>query len=327
MKAFPMFVRTTGRRIVIVGGGEQAAQKARLILKTDAEILLACPELDDELWGLVEEGKAHHHADPITPALFEDAAMTFVATGCPGMDASLHALVKVAKCPVNVVDYPELCDITTPAIVDRAPIVVAIGSEGTAPVLTREIKTKLETMLPQNLGGLAALAGRLRGAVAGRVPRENRRALWAWVFKGSPRVDWTRGKEREVSRVIKEAIQAGGPPKTQAEGKVSQIIPTERDLLTLRAVERLQEADVIFYSDAKSDPILELARRDAERVYIGATRGAPAWPAAKVEAEIRAELNQSHSVVCLTAEHTLAPLPVERIPSVLPRPAEAPHAL
>ena len=114
MKSFPMFIRTTGRRVVIAGGGEQAAQKARLILKTDAEIVLAAPELDDELAAIVAEGRAAWHRGPIAPALFEGAAMAFVATGCPGIDASLHALAKAAGCAVNVVDQPELCDLTTP---------------------------------------------------------------------------------------------------------------------------------------------------------------------------------------------------------------------
>ena len=176
MKSFPMFIRTTGRRVVICGGGEQAAQKARLMLKTDATLVLAAPELDPELAALVAEGRAVHHAGAITPALFEGAAMGFVATGCPGLDAALHGLAKASGCPVNVVDRPDLCDLTTPSLVDRDPVVVAIGTEGTAPVLARQIKTQVEQMLAPNLGGLAALAGRMRGAVAQRVAPARRRA-------------------------------------------------------------------------------------------------------------------------------------------------------
>ncbi|MEL7263083.1 MAG: bifunctional precorrin-2 dehydrogenase/sirohydrochlorin ferrochelatase, partial [Pseudomonadota bacterium] len=159
MKAFPMFIRTTGRRVVIVGGGEQAAQKARLLLKTDAMLVLVADTLEDELEGLVAAGRAEH-VRTLTAEVFDDAAMAFVGTGCPGLDAAVHGLAKAARCPVNVVDQPDLCDMTTPAIVDRDPIVVAIGSEGTSPVLTRQIKTQLEQSLPQSIGGLAALAGR-----------------------------------------------------------------------------------------------------------------------------------------------------------------------
>jgi len=151
MKSFPMFIRTSGRRVVIIGGGEQAAQKSRLILKTDAQIVLAAPDLDEELAALVEEGRAEQYTGPITPALFDGAAMAFVGSGCPGIDAAIHALA-VGHCPVNVVDQPTLCDITTPSLVDRDPVVVAIGTEGTAPVLARQIKTKVEEMLAPNRG-------------------------------------------------------------------------------------------------------------------------------------------------------------------------------
>ena len=300
MKAFPMFIRTTGRRAVIIGGGEQAAQKTRLLLKTDAELIFVAPELDDELAGLVAEGRGTHVPQLSIEAL-QGAAMVFIGTGCPGLDAAVHALAKEAGCMVNVVDAPELCDMTTPAIVDRDPVVVAIGSEGTSPVLTREIKTSLEQRLPQNLGGLAALAGRLRPRVDARVPRAQRRALWAWVFKGAPRRMWSLGQERDAARDIKAAIAAGRPPENAAKGQISLVGagPGARDLLTLRAVERLQEADVIFYDRLVDEEVLELARRDAERVFVGKHVGANAWPQEKIDRVIVAEALKGKRVVRL----------------------------
>ena len=301
MKSFPMFIKTSGRRVVICGGGEQAAQKARLILKTDAEIVLAAPALEDELAALVAEDRATWHDGPIAPALFEGAAMAFIGSGCPGIDASLHALAEAARCPVNVVDQPELCDITTPSLVDRDPVVVAIGTEGTAPVLARQIKTQMEQALPQNLGGLAALAGRLRASVAASVPRPRRRAFWGWVFGGAPRTTWTRGAEREAARLIKAAIAEGSAPSQSDKGLISLVGagPGARDLLTLRAVERLQEADVIFYDRLVEDDVLELARRDAERVFVGKHVGANAWPQEKINQVIVAEARKGRRVVRL----------------------------
>ena len=233
--------------------------------------------------------------------VFEEAAFAFVGTGCPGLDSCAHALAIEARIPVNVVDQPELCDLTTPSIVDRDPIVVAIGSEGTAPVLTRDIKTKLEEMLPQNLGGLAALAGRLRPSVAARVPRAARRPFWAWVFKGAPRADWTRGRERDAAKMIKDAIAAGGAPGASSKGQVSLVGagPGAKDLMTLRAVERLQEADVIFYDRLVDEEVLELARRDAERVFVGKHVGAHAWPQERINAVIVAEAKKGRRVVRL----------------------------
>ena len=300
MQAFPMFIRTTGRRVVIVGGGEQAAQKVRLLLKTDTRLVLVADTLEDELQGLVASGRAEH-VMTLTIDVFDDAAMAFVGTGCPGLDAAVHGLAKAARCPVNVVDQPDLCDMTTPAIVDRDPIVVAIGSEGTSPVLTREIKTQLERTLPQSLGGLAALAGRLRPSVTQNVPRAGRRAFWAWVFKGAPRATWVRGAEREAARAIKDAIAAGGAPEAVSAGQISLVGagPGARDLLTLRAVERLQEADVIFYDRLVDEAVLELARRDAERVFVGKHVGAHAWPQDRINRMIVAEAARGRRVVRL----------------------------
>ncbi|WP_294620191.1 siroheme synthase CysG [uncultured Roseovarius sp.] len=300
MKAFPMFIRTSGRRVVIVGGGEQAAQKTRLMLKTDARIVLVAALLEPELEGVVAEGKAEH-IPALSAEVFKDAAMVFVGTGCPGFDAAVHGVAKAMGCAVNVVDQPELCDMTTPAIVDRDPIVVAIGSEGTAPVLTRDIKTRLERTLPQNLGGLAALAGRLRRSVETHVPRPQRRALWAWVFKGAPRDLWVRGGERKAARQIKTAIAAGAAPQDAAQGCVSLVGagPGARDLMTLRAVERLQEADVIFYDRLVDSEVLELARRDAERVFVGKHVGAHSWPQEQINQMIVAEALKGRRVVRL----------------------------
>lgn len=301
MKSFPMFIRTTGRKVVIIGGGEQAAQKARLILKTDADLVVAAPELDAELAALVSEGRATHHAGAVTISTFDGAAMVFVATGCPGWDAAIHAIAQAARCPVNVVDRPDLCDITTPSIVDRDPVVVAIGTEDTAPVLGRALKTRIEQMIPTGTGGLAALAGRLRPEVAARVPRAKRRAFWAWVFKGAPSQTWTRGAERDAARQIKAAIAEGGAPDTPQTGSIALVGagPGARDLLTLRAVERLQEADMIFYDRLVDDEVLELARRDAERVFVGKHVGAHAWPQDRINGRIVAEALAGKRVVRL----------------------------
>jgi len=331
MKAFPMFIRTTGRKVVIVGGGEQAAQKARLLLKTDADLVFVAARLEDELQRIVKDGRAQL-ITTLSAEVFAGAAMVFIGTGCPAFDAAAHGIAKASGCLVNVVDQPELCDMTTPAIVDRDPIVVAIGSEGTAPVLTRDIKTRLEELLPINIGGLAALAGRLRPSVARNVPRDQRRAFWACVFKGDARDQWSRGAERDAARAIKRAIAAGGLPSRSGKGQISLVGagPGARDLLTLRAVERLQEADVVFYDRLVDAEVLELARRDAERVFVGKDVGAHAWPQDKINKVILAEALRGKRVVRLKsgdpgifgrageeiAAAQAAGVPVELVPGV-----------
>lgn len=298
MKTFPMFLQMAGRHVVIVGGGEQAAQKARLILKTEARIVLVAPELDAELSALVAEGRAEQVTD-LSVAVFRGAALVFVATGCVGLDYAVHALAKEAGAVVNVVDRPALCDATTPSIVDRDPVVVAISTEGTAPVLARQIKSKMETLLEPSLGELAALAGRLRPQVNHRIPQRERRFFWDWVFNGPPRQAMARGAGREAATLVKDTIAAGGTGTVQGAIALVGAGPGAADLLTLRALRLLQEADIIYYDRLVDPGVLELARRDAERVFVGKEVGASSWPQDRINAVIVAAARQGKKVVRL----------------------------
>ncbi|WP_299043590.1 siroheme synthase CysG [uncultured Tateyamaria sp.] len=300
MKTFPMFLTMTDRRVVILGGAEQATQKCRLMLKTDARIEVFAPRLDVELQALADAGRITHRTGPITADALRGAPLVFVGTGCPGVDAALHAVASDAGALVNVVDQPDLCDAMTPAIVDRDPVVVAIGTEGTAPVLARQIKTTLERMLDPRLGDLAALAGRLRDYAARRLEPGQRRDLWRWVFNGPLRARHARDGDVPVARAIKDAIRSGAVPAA-APAPVALVGagPGASDLITLRGVLRLQEADVIFYDRLVDPGVLELARRDAERVFVGKAPGCHAWPQDKINAVIVAAAKQGRRVVRL----------------------------
>ena len=165
--------------------------------------------------------------------------------------------------------------------------------------LGRQIKTDVEALLEPSLGRLAALAGTLRGAVADRIPKPRRRAFWDWVFKGPVRADHARGSEARAARALKSAIAEGVPE--DGPGRISLVGagPGARDLITLRAVRRLQEADVIFYDRLVDPDVLELARRDAERVFVGKAVGANAWPQDRINALIVAEARKGLNVVRL----------------------------
>lgn len=300
MKTFPMFLQMQGRHVIIAGGGEQAAQKCRLMLKTEATIILLAASLDPELSDLHAQGCVEWHQGTIAPDVFKDSALVFVATGCPASDACLHMLAKAGGATVNVVDQPHLCDAITPSIVDRSPVVVAIGTEGTAPVLARQIKTKVEQLLEPRLGDLAALAGRLRERASLRLGPRQRRDLWRWVFSGSVRQKHATGAEREAAQMIKTAIDTadfGG----ETEGTVSLVGagPGSKDMITLRGVQRLQDADVIYYDRLVDPEILDLARRDAERVYVGKAPGCHHWPQDKISGVIVAAAKQGKRVVRL----------------------------
>lgn len=324
MKFFPMFLRMTERDVVIVGGGETAAQKARLMLKTEARIVLASPELEPELEALVAEGRAVQHTGEITNELFSNAALVFVCTEDEDCDVRMAQVVRDAGALVNVVDRPDLCEANTPSLVDRDPLVVAIGTEGAAPVLARQIKTRLEEMLEPRLGELVAIGGRLRDAASRDVPREKRRAFWRWVYNDAPRRLFARGAEREAVERIKAAISAGGAPDDAAQGTVA-LLPVgslDPDLLTLRAVQRLQEADLVVCAEAEFAPMLELARRDAERVIVGQSHGTEGWLLSDQRHVVLQDYEKGARVVWLVprrdAERAALGLPedVERVPAV-----------
>lgn len=302
MKTFPMFLKVEGRRIVILGGGEQAAQKARLALKTVADLVVVAPELDPELIDLVESRRARH-CQTIEDDLFTDAALVFVATGCRGADAAMHAIAKRAGALVNVVDWPDLCDAMTPSIVDRDPVVVAIGTEGKAPVLGRRLKTRVEEMLHPRLGAYAELAGRMRAEVARRVPARDRRAFWRWVFGGAPWTMFSSGNEREAAKTVKSAI--GSWSYSDQIGRLSIVLgATAPELLPYGMVGRMQEADLIYADADVPNAVLELARRDARRVQVSS-----GVADCKIASKSLRAASEPSRVVCLLGRRSPLSLP------------------
>ncbi|MBL4811064.1 MAG: siroheme synthase [Rhodobacteraceae bacterium] len=319
MKSFPMFVRMSGREVIIIGGAEQAAQKTRLMLKTEAKIVVFAATLEPELEALAIAGEITHQTGAPSRQSLRDAALVFVASGNAEADKAAHGRAKSAGALVNVVDQPALCDVTTPSIVDRDPVVIAIGTEGNAPVLGRALKTQIEEMLDIRLGGYAALAGRLRTALAASMPADQRRQFWQWAFHGAPWQAHKRGAERAAAKMLKAAIAAGQVPGAAGDGALCVIGagPGPRDLLPLRAVERLQNADVIYCDRAVSADMLELARRDAKRVFL---KGSD-WPAARTGEMIMAQARKGLRVVWLvpgagSCPANLGPDAVEFIPGI-----------
>jgi len=301
MKTFPLFIKTSGRLVVVYGGDEQAAQKVRLMRKTDARIRVVAPSLTRELAELATAKKIDHQADIAQPAHAAGAAIAFATLACPGANAAVVATLRAQGALVNAVDAPDLCDAYIPSIVDRDPVVVAIGTEGTAPVLAGQIRTRIESMLESGLGELAGFAGVMRKSVARRIEPHKRRAFWRWVFQAEPRTLFANGDRDAGQEAITRAVDAGGAPDGDSGGFVSLVGagPGSRDLITLRGVERLQNADVIFYDRLVDERVLELARRDAERICVGKAPGAHAWPQDRINGVIAAEARKGRRVVRL----------------------------
>ena len=272
LAVFPAFHKVAGRRVVVVGGGAEAAAKIRLLAETKAEIVVFAASLDQETGVALIAAHGDWRGASPTVADLAGAALVFSATGSEEGDRDVAALAREAGVPVNVVDRPELCDFYTPALVNRAPLAVAIGSEGVAPVLTRHVRARIEAMLAPAFGDLAGLADRLRDRVTrafGSVAE--RRRYWARFFSGpiAEKVFAGRADEAEDEALRALEIDPAWPGHVSLVGAG----PGAEDLLTLRAQRALQEADVIIYDRLVPEAIVAQGRRDARRIHVGKAKG------------------------------------------------------
>ncbi len=267
MRYFPIFVDLKDRKVIVVGGGEEALRKVRLLLKTKARILVVAPLLHGEL---AAEPRVEWLATQFSPKQLDGAALVYAAE--PAVNEVVSVEARARGIPVNVIDVAEISTFLTPSIVDRDPVVIAIGTEGTAPVLGQGIRARLDAELPQALGELAAKANALRSQVAKEVPHGNRRrSFWAKFFFGRIRDAVVAGDAVGYALELSTALKDEASPSI---GRVSIVGagPGDPELLTLKAQRKLLEADVIVYDRNVSSNILELARRDAERFAVSTTQ-------------------------------------------------------
>lgn len=268
MDAFPIFWCVKGRAIVVFGGGAEAAAKLRLVAKTSATVHVIAEAFEPGVIDL--DGKVVLTGDPLTAPLPADIAFAYAATGEPALDEALAARMRTLGVPICAADQPAVSDFITGAIVDRDPVVVAIGTEGNAPVLAREIKARIERLLPAGLGQVARKAGALREAVASRfAPGGARRRFWHQLF--SPALDGVF--ERESFGEAAHTLLAANDSADQGFVSFVGAGAGDADLLTERARQRLDRADVVLTDALVAPEILELARREAIFVNVGKRAG------------------------------------------------------
>jgi uroporphyrin-III C-methyltransferase/precorrin-2 dehydrogenase/sirohydrochlorin ferrochelatase len=279
MDYFPIFLRLAGEPVLVVGGGEVAARKIDLLLRTSAKVRVVAPELVPGLAERVAAGEIVHLAAEFTPEHLDGVRLAIAATDIRAINAWVARQAERRNIPVNVVDDRELSRFIVPAIVDRSPVVVAVGSSGDAPVLTRRLRERLESFLPQRLGALARLAGKLRPTIKARVEDPaRRRRFWENFFDGTLAADVLAGREDAADPALPGRIAdcvAQIVRTTPNEGEVVLVGagPGDPGLLTLRALRALQNADVILFDRLVSAEVLDLARRDAQRINVGKTAG------------------------------------------------------
>lgn len=300
MKAFPIFVKLQGRKALLVGGGDAAVAKARLLLAAGARPVVVTPEPDRQFIAWAEERRVElRHREFHSEDLY-DCAILISATDDLETDTKIARTARGHGLPVNVVDRPALSDFTMPAIVERGPVTVAISTGGAAPVLARQVRGLIETALPKNLGQLATFIDSFRDAVKSVLTTPvQRRKFWDRFLSSTAARQVLSGDTQAARQSIIADLNRSAAGEVQGRVAIVGAGPGDPELLTRKAHRLLQEADVIVHDRLVSDDILDLARRDARRVYVGKARSAHFRSQDQINAILVDEARAGHLVIRL----------------------------
>lgn len=283
MDLFPAFLDLRGRRVVVIGGGEVAARKIAALRRAGARVRVVAPHLHAELDALSASGAIEHRAGEFAAGDLDDAWLAIAATGDATVNRAVAAAGEARRIYVNAVDDADACSLQMPAVIDRAPLIVAVGTGGGSPVLARRVRARLEALLPESLGPLAAAASRWRERARAALPDvDRRRRFWDdWFARAGASPVAPAALDAAIGAALAAALGAAPP-----SGEVWLIGagPGDPDLLTLRALQLLQECDVVMYDRLVGERVLERVRRDAERIFVGKDTGAHRATQARIHA-------------------------------------------
>jgi len=276
MDYLPVFLNLRDQQVLVVGGGAVAARKVEMLLKAHARVRVVAPRLHPELSLYRDAGRIDYLPAAFEPQHFDGAIFAIAATDRVEVNHAVAAQGAARGIFVNVVDDTSASSAVMPAIVDRSPLVVAIGSSGQSPTLARRVRAQLEALLPERLGELVRLAGAARERVQRALPDiDQRRQFWDRLFAGSIASKVYAGDLRAAGALLDDELRAAadGAPRRRGEVYLIGAGPGDPDLLTLRALQLLQQSDVVLYDRLVSDAVLERVRRDAERIFVGKQSG------------------------------------------------------
>jgi uroporphyrin-III C-methyltransferase/precorrin-2 dehydrogenase/sirohydrochlorin ferrochelatase len=298
MQALPIFMNINQRLCVVIGAGEVAARKVTMLLRAQASVTVYAPEICPTLADLVEAGRIRYQQARFADQQLSGACLVIAATNDLQVNTAVSLAAQANNIPVNVVDAPALCTFTMASIVERSPIVIAISSEGNAPVLARYLRSKIETMLPAGYGRIAAIAGEFRDKVKSKyATSQARRIFWEGVLQG-PIVERILAGQEAAARIGLDQLLADDTA-SQQHGEVYLVGggPGDPDLLTFRALRLMQQCDVCVYDKLVSPEVLDLVRRDAELIYVGKSRDQHTLP--------QEEINQLLARLALAGKRVL----------------------
>ena len=278
MDYLPLFHKLDGRPVLVIGGGDIALRKSVLLAEAGALITLVAPEIEPEVRAFVEARGGSCRVERYAADHLAGHCLVIAATDDDEVNERVSHDAQALGLPVNAVDAPKLCTVIFPAIVDRSPLVIAISSGGDAPVLARLVRAKLESWIPATYGQLAQLAQRFRARVKTRfADLQARRIFWEEVFQGEVAEKVFSGQPQAAEQLL-EAKLTSETATFRGEVYLVGAGPGDPDLLTFRALRLMQQADVVLYDRLVAPTILDMCRRDADRIYVGKRRAEHAVP-------------------------------------------------
>ena len=298
MDYFPIFMSLRGQPCLVVGGGVVAMRKARALVRSGAALRVVAPVIDQGLRQLAEDSGGEVLQREFEAADLQNVRLVIAATDSEPVNEWVSRAAQQLGLPVNVVDQPALSSFIMPAVVDRSPVVIAVSSAGRAPVLTRLLKARIETLVPAAWGELAELVGRYRGRVRQRfASSRERNRFWTDTLQGVVADLVFAGQHQQAEQVLNELLD-----NPQQQAGVVYLIgagPGDPDLLTFRALRLMQRADVVVYDRLVSPQILDMVRKDAQMIYAGKQRADHALPQPQINQLLADQANEGKRVVRL----------------------------
>ena len=273
MEFLPISLAVKGKPCVVIGGGATAQRKVSSLLRAGAAVTVVSPRMSEDLERQARTGEIRHLARRFEPVDILGAKLVIAATDDRVVNRRIAELAGEQGTPVNVVDDPDACTFLLPSIIDRDPVVVAVSTGKASPVLARLLRARLGSLIPAGYGRLGELCGRYRDRVKARFSDErDRRRFWDRVLQGAVAERIFSGQWEEADAAIERELAPGALDEDMGEVYLVGAGPGDPDLLTFRALRLMQQADVVVYDRLVAEPILNMTRRDARRVYVGKER-------------------------------------------------------
>ena len=278
MDIFPISLKLQQQPCLIVGGGHIAYRKAVLLQKAGAVISVVAPEIEASLLEIVQATAGQYVQAPFNSEIpLRSYRLVIAATNDARVNRQVFEDCEAENVLVNSVDDPPHCRFMVPAIIDRSPLIISVASNGTSPVLSRQIRTQLEATIPHGMGKLAEFSGKWRSAVKAKITNpDERRIFWEDLYASPLKEQVFNDNLAEADHLIEQALNEWQKPK--GEVYLVGAGPGDPELLTLKALRLMQQADVVIYDRLVSAPIMDLCRRDAEKIYVGKARSNHAVP-------------------------------------------------